>query len=204
MTRLPRLATWLPALLLVLPLVARGAGSGRAEEPPTATAPAGAPALPDPPDAPALEQAPPPVAARAPAPPAAPRRWRVGFSLGSGESYGHSYVMFGGIVGYQVAYGFELSLDGQYWGGANPNLGRVAPGVNWYAPIPFRPYVGVYYARWFAGGLTGQDALGGRAGISLASSPNTAFGAGLAFERVLACSTRCEAWWPELSIGLRF
>ncbi len=204
MTRLRRLATWLPALLLVLPLVAQGAGSGRAEEPPTTTAPADAPAPPEAPGAPTLEPAPPPVAARTPAPPAQPRRWRVGFSLGSGSSYGHSYVMFGGIVGYQVPLGFELSIDGQYWGGANPHLGRFAPGLNWYAPIPFRPYLGIYYARWFAGGRADQDALGGRAGISLASSPNTAFVAGLAFERVLDCASRCEAFWPELGIGLRF
>ena len=167
------------ALLLLLPLAARGTASSRAEEPPAAPAPAAGP-LPE------------------------LRHWRVGVSLGSGNSYGHSYVMFSGIVGYQVAYGFEIAADGQYWGGANPHLGRFAPGIYWYAPIPFRPYAGVYYARWFVGGLPDQDALGGRAGISLASAPNTAFGAGLAFERALGCSSRCEAWWPELSIGFRF
>lgn len=204
MTRLPRLATWFPALLLALPLVARGMEPGRAGEPPTATAPPDAPAPRDLPDAPALEQPPPPTPGRSPAPPAEPRLWRVGISLGSGETYGHSYVMFGGVLGYQVAHGFELSLDGQYWGGANPNLGRLAPGINWYAPIPFRPYLGVYYARWFIGGQADLDAIGGRAGLSLASGPNTALGAGLAFERVLDCSSRCEAFWPELSVGLRF
>jgi hypothetical protein len=131
-------------------------------------------------------------------------RWRVGVSLGSGSSYGHSYVMFGGILGYQLPDGFELALDGQYWGGANPNLGRIAPGLNWYAPIHFRPYLGVYYAHWFIGGQADQNAIGARIGLTLTSTPTTAFAAGLAFERALGCTVDCGGWWPEMSFGFRF
>jgi hypothetical protein len=202
MTRLHACATWFPALLLALPLVARGAQSGRAEDPPAvaAPAPADSPAPRDLPVPPAVEQAPAPSSVPHPEPPP----WRASVALGSGSAYGHSYVMFGGNLGYQVAGGFELSVDGQYWAAASPKVGRLAPGLNWYAPVPFRPYLGIYYARLFIGGQADQDAIGGRAGLMLASTPSTAFGAGLAFERILDCSSRCQAFWPELSIGFRF
>ena len=59
--------------------------------------------------------------------------------------------------------------------------------------------------RWFVGGnQPDQDALGGRAGLTIASSRSAAFGAGLVYERTLNCTFECEAWWPELSIGFRF
>jgi hypothetical protein len=138
-------------------------------------------------------------------PPPEPPRWRVGVTFGAGTSSGQSYVMFGGLLGYEVAAGFEVYFDGQYWGGSAPAVGRVAPGVNWYAPIPFRPYLGAYYAHWFVGGVDpDQDAVGGRAGLTIASGPRAALGAGLVYERLLGCTTSCEAWWPELSFGFRF
>jgi hypothetical protein len=204
MTRQLCRATWCSALLLALPLAAHGSEPGRAGEPPTAPAPADTPAPRDRPAPPALVQAPPAAPGESPVPPRELRRWRVGVSLGDGNAYGHSYMMFGGNLGFQVAGGFELALDGQYWGAASPKLGRLVPGLNWYAPIPFRPYLGVYYARWFIGGQDDRNAIGGRLGLMLASTPQTAFGAGLAFERVLDCASRCEAFWPELSIGFRF
>jgi len=198
MRSLPRIARWLAALLLALPSATWGVEPGHAEEPPAP--PIGELVTP----APAPEAVPPAPGASPVAPPAPPR-WRAAVTLGSGSSYGHSYVMLGGLLGYEVAAGFELCLDGQYWGGAQPSLGRVAPGLNWYAPILFRPYLGVYYARWFVGGdLPDQDAVGGRAGLTLASAPRAAFGAGLVWERLLGCSSGCDAWWPELSVGLRF
>ncbi len=186
----------IPLLLALLagPLAARGQAAGPTPPDPLPAAQAPAPA-------PALDQPPPGSFFR----PTEPTRWRAAVTFGSGTSYGHSYAMFGGLLGYQVGGGFEVYLDGQYWGGARPNLGRLAPGVNWYAPIPYRPYLGVYYARWFVGGGEPDlDALGGRAGLAIASTPRAVLGAGMAYERVLACRRTCEAWWPELSVGIRF
>jgi hypothetical protein len=199
MPRLPRLARCLAALLLSFPPTALGLEPGRSEAPP------GTPDGEDGTPPPAREPAPPASPSASPVVPLEPPRWRAAVSLGSGTSSGHSYVMLGGLLGYEVAAGFELYLDGQYWGGAQPSLGRVAPGVNWYAPLPFRPYLGAYYARSFVGGdQPDQDAVGGRAGLSLASAPRAALGAGLVWERLLDCSSGCDAWWPELSVGFRF
>jgi hypothetical protein len=200
MLRLPRHAPCLAALLLGFPPGTWGAEPGRAEDPPAS--PAGEVGTSPPPAREPLQPASP---GTSPVVPPEPPRWRAAVTLGSGTSSGHSYVMFGGLLGYEVAAGFELCLDGQYWGGAQPSFGRVAPGVNWYAALPYRPYLGVYYARWFVGGdLPDQDAVGGRAGLTIASAPRAAFGAGLVWERVLNCSADCDAWWPELSIGFRF
>ena len=203
MTRLPRLATWLPALLLVLPLGARGAGSGRAEEPPTATAPADAPAPPDPA---AQEQAPPPVAARVPAPPAPPRRWRVAFSLGSGTSDGPFLRdvrwrrrLPGGVRLRALARRAVL-------GRRHPHLGRAVPGRQLVRPHPVPPLPRrLLRPLAHRPGRADQDALG--AAGSASPSPRVrpfAFGAGVAFERVLDCSSHCDVWWPEMTIGLRF
>jgi len=115
------------------------------------------------------------------------------------------FLMFGALVGYGVGLGFELYLDGQYWGGASPTMSRLAPGVNWYAPIPYRPYLGAYYARYFVGsGQPDLDAVGGRAGVTIASTPRVAFGAGVAYERLLGCSLDCESFWPEMTFGFLF
>jgi hypothetical protein len=134
-----------------------------------------------------------------------PPRWRLGVALGAGTSYGHSYVMLGGLVGYDLGLGFEAYFDGQFWGGANPNMGKLAPGLNWYAPIPYRPYVGVYVAHWFiGGGFRDENAVGGRFGATIASTPSTTFAAGMVYERILGCSLQCDSFWPELSFGFRF
>lgn len=196
---LARLASPILGLLLAVALPAAGAASIRADDPPPP--PAGEGATP-PVVTPGPAGAPPPGAP--PGPPLEPPRWRLAVTLASGTSSGHSYLVFGGLLGYEVAGGLEVYLDGQYWGGAQPSVGRLAPGVNWYAPLPYRPYLGVYYARWFVGGQPDQDALGGRAGITLASGPHAALGVGMAYEQALDCSFECAAWWPEVSVGFRF
>jgi hypothetical protein len=108
------------------------------------------------------------------------------------------------VAGFLVAGGLEVALDGQYWGGSNPHLRRVAPGVVYYLPVPFRPYLGASYVRWFIPGQPDLNAIGGRAGLAITSTSSTVLGAGMAFERRFKCQSACEAWWPELSFSFRF
>jgi hypothetical protein len=208
--RLNDLASWLAAACLLLsPSLARAQAPTPERPPPRAGEEAHDVALeqaaPAPPPPPAIRPGDPPPGQVTRGPPLEPPRWRVGATLGAGTSYGHSYVMFGGLVGYELGSGFEASFDGQFWGGAKPNMGKLAPGINWYAPIPFRPYVGVYYARWIiGGGYRDEDAVGARFGATLTSTPSAAFGAGMVYERILGCSVQCDSFWPELSFGFRF
>jgi hypothetical protein len=132
-----------------------------------------------------------------------PGRWSIGVGVGSGSTYGHSYVVLGARVGYEFLPRLVLDVHGQYWAGGTPPIGKVATGVLWYTP--FQVYLGPYYAHWFVGSnLPDQDALGGRAGVTLASSGPALFGIGAAYEHTLGCSRECDAWWPEVTVGVRF
>lgn len=150
------------------------------------------------------QEAPPPAPVQAQA--ASPRReskWRASASIGAGSSYGNTYFLVGARIGRELAAGLALEIDGQYWAGESPSLGKLAPGITWYSP--FRVYVGAYYARWFVGsGLPDQDAVGARAGYTLLSRGRTFAGVGVSYERVLDCSNNCDSWWPEASVGVSF
>jgi hypothetical protein len=178
--------------LLALPLAAAAQADFPPPPPPPAPAEIAEP-LPPPP--------PPPLPPARAAP--APSRWRVAASLGAGSSYGHSYVLVGARVGYELVAGLALDLEGQYWGGQSPQMGKIAPGLTWYSP--FRFYAGAYYARWLVGsGLSDWNALGARAGVTLASRGPAMVAAGISYEKILSCTSSCESWWPEASVGVRF
>jgi hypothetical protein len=161
------------------------------------------------PQAMAPPPAPPPPAPAPAAVPAEPARqprespWRVSASVGAGSSYGSTYFLVGARIGRELVAGLALELEGQYWAGQSPSLGKIAPGLTWYAP--FRAYLGAYYARWFVGsGYADQDAVGIRGGYTLISRGRTFAGVGIAYEKVLSCSSNCESWWPEASVGVSF
>jgi hypothetical protein len=106
-------------------------------------------------------------------------------------------------VGRELAYGLVLDVEGQYWAGESPQMGKIAPGITWYAP--FRFYAGVYYARWLVGsGLPDQNAVGARGGLTLLSAGRTFVGVGASYERALDCQGDCTSWWPEASVGVAF
>ncbi len=174
------------------------------QPPPVTAAPQAVPPPPavTPPPAPAVVAAPAPVPAE---PARQPResKWRASASIGAGSSYGNTYFLVGARIGRELAAGLALEVDGQYWAGESPSLGKIAPGITWYSP--FRAYIGAYYARWFVGsGFPDQDAVGGRLGYTMISRGRAFAGVGVAYERVLDCSRDCESWWPEASVGVSF
>jgi hypothetical protein len=171
-----------------------------APPPPTVTPPS----TPAPAPAPVAAAAPAPVPAQAgPARQSRESTWRASASIGAGSSYGNTYFLVGARIGRELAAGLALEVDGQYWAGESPSLGKIAPGITWYAP--FRAYIGAYYARWFVGsGFPDQNAVGARAGYTMISRGRTFAGVGVAYERVLDCSRDCESWWPEASVGVSF
>ncbi len=131
--------------------------------------------------------------------------WRVGASVGFGWAFDQSYFLLGARVGYELALGLVVDVEGQWWFGSSPSIGKLAPGLTWYAPLPLRPYVGAYYARWFVGsGMDGQDAVGGRVGFEVASAGRASLTVGAVYERLLSCSSACDSVWPETTVALRF
>jgi hypothetical protein len=132
--------------------------------------------------------------------------WRVGGSVGIGAVFAggttQTYFVISALVGYELVGGLEANLMGSLWAGS-PVVGELAPGFTWYAPIPFHPYVGFYYARWFIEDAPGENALGIRGGLISGDGP-VLFGVGLAFEHILNCTTGCDSVWPDVSAGVRF
>jgi hypothetical protein len=190
-------------VLLALPVAAAAQVGGQDAPSPTAPPSPAAPALAAPQEPPPLP--PPPPAPQGQAEPGSPRHspWRLSASIGAGTSYGKTYFLLGARLGRELVGGLALELDGQYWAGQSPSLGKLAPGLTWYSPV--RVYVGAYYARWFVGsGFPDQDAIGGRAGYILLSRGRTFAAVGIAYERVLDCSSNCESYWPEASVGVSF
>ena len=129
----------------------------------------------------------------------------LGLVIGGGSSYGQSYFLIGGRVGYGLGLGLEVSLDGQWWMGGTPSIGKLAPGLIWVAPLPIRPYLGAYYAHWFVGsGYADEDAIGGRVGLIVGGAGRVSLAVGVAYEHALSCTVNCDAWFPEAMAGVTF
>lgn len=206
------------AAVLAAAFIAPGSASPQAPPPPAQPAP---PATDQSPPEPAPQtlpppppQAAPPPPPQAPAPPPPPGPARpapkphpvsLGLVIGGGSSYGQSYFLFGARVGYGIGLGLELSLDGQWWTGGTPSMGKLAPGLIWVAPLPFRPYLGAYYAHWFLGsGYVDEDALGGRVGLIMGGAGRVSLAVGVAYEHAFSCSLNCDAFFPEAMASVSF
>lgn len=210
------------ALLLASSASAQVAAPVPVDSAPVSPAPTATPAAaaaPAPTPAPAATPAPPPPVTYAPppAPPPAPvaaapapapskrKPIYTSFSLGGGTSGGDTYWVAGLGLGYPLALGLRAEVRGDYWFGSSPNLGKVAPGLTWYLPIPFSPYLGAYYAHWFVGGAAkDQDALGGRAGLTLSRIGPASLSVGVSYEKAMDCQYSCESWMPEVMAGVAF
>lgn len=131
---------------------------------------------------------------------------RIGGTAQFSENFGHTYFSVGGLLGAELALGLELEMRATWWMGNRPNIFKLSPGLTWYAPLPiWRPYVGVFYSRWFVGdGEPDQDGVGARAGIHLVSVGPLGVGVGAAYERRLSCSDNCDSWVPEAFATVSF
>jgi len=131
--------------------------------------------------------------------------WRASVNGGVGVAYDQPYLTLGGLIGHQLGLGFEVELKGDYWFANTPRLFKLAPGLTWYAPLPFSPYLGGYYAHWFVESPGADaDSLGVRGGLTVLSTGAFSVSAGLAYERRLDCATNCSTLWPELMAGVTF
>lgn len=131
---------------------------------------------------------------------------RIGGTAQLSQNFGQTYFSVGGLLGAELALGLELEVRGTWWMGNRPNIFKLSPGLTWYAPLPiWRPYVGVFYARWFVGDADpDQDSIGARAGVHLVSVGPLGVGIGAAYERRLDCPADCDSWIPEAFATVSF
>lgn len=138
-------------------------------------------------------------------------RTRASLSAAMGSSNGESYFVMGGGVGYYIANGLQLGVDGEAWLGNDPDIYKVTPEIRYVFTRIERlyPYVGAFYRRtFFSGKLDDLDSYGGRAGIYSSLGGRMYAGVGMVYEKYAKCDDRiysaCVATYPEFVIGAAF
>lgn len=130
--------------------------------------------------------------------------------MGSGQGAGDSYIVAGLGVGYFIANGLELGLDGEAWWGTDPQIYKVTPGIRYIYPgfERFWPYVGGFARRTIYQGLDDLSSYGARYGAYMALSGNAYAGFGGVYEKLSECDDTiydsCTSTYPEITFSLSF
>ena len=133
-------------------------------------------------------------------------RTRFGLMAGWGQSGGDDYFLLGLGVGYYLANGVDLGVDGEAWIGSEPGIYKISPGIRYVAyQVPrFKPYVGFHYRHAFVtDDFEDRDSLGGRAGLYYASQAGTYIGIGAVYDHYLNCDFGdCDDVYPEFTVSI--
>jgi hypothetical protein len=130
--------------------------------------------------------------------------------VGSGSAFDESYFVFGIGGSYFVIDGLNFGLNVQWWSGADPNIVKVSPSIEYvfYQVQPVAPYIGALYRRSYIENLSDLDSAGGRAGIFIPAGRNVNIGVGAAYEVYFDCHTStyssCTDTYPEVSVLIGF
>ena len=135
---------------------------------------------------------------------------RASILIGNGYAFDESYVIIGVGVGYYVAKGLELGLDGEWWTGSDPGITKISPSLRYVIPTGgvLRPYVGAFYRRTMIEKHDDLNSIGGRAGLYFVSGQGSYFGAGAVYEKYLSCDEKvylsCSDTYPEIIFAIVF
>ncbi len=122
-------------------------------------------------------------------------------STGPTFAYGETLWSASVGVGYHVQGGLAPNVEVGHTFFNTPTMWILRPGITWFIPIPFRPYVGGYFVHWFVSGdHPDRTGIGFRAGISL----NRIVSLAVTYDHAINCSHDCNAWTPELAAGIAF
>jgi hypothetical protein len=135
---------------------------------------------------------------------------RASVLVGNGYAFDDSYLIFGIGVGYFLAKGLELGLDGEFWTGGTHGITKLSPGLRYVVPTnsTVRPYLGAFYRRTVIESFGDLNSYGGRAGIYFMSARGSYFGAGAVYEKYLSCNDAvfqsCTDTYPEIIFAFTF
>src|SRR5262245_14426529 len=78
-------------------------------------------------------------------------RTRLSLTGGWGQAFNQDYFVLGGGVGYYLARGFEMGVDGESWMGNTPKINKLTPEMRYiFQDIgSVFPYLGAFYRRTF-------------------------------------------------------
>jgi hypothetical protein len=137
-------------------------------------------------------------------------RWRGSFFASSAQGVGQTYLVAGVGLGYYIANGLELGMDGEAWVGSSPQIYKMTPGIR-YVYSGFErvwPYLGAFYRRTFYEGLNDLNSYGGRYGAYIPVSRNAYAGVGGVYEVLSGCDDKlynsCTSSYPEITLSLSF
>jgi hypothetical protein len=137
-------------------------------------------------------------------------RTRLSVVGGTGYAFGENYFVFGVGASYFVLDGLSAGLDLEWWSGADPNIFKVSPSVQYvfYQVPSVSPYVGAFYRRSYIDGFNDLNSGGARAGVYIPVGKNTHIGVGMVYESYSGCDKStydsCTSTYPELSVTVAF
>ena len=132
----------------------------------------------------------------------------IGFSVGAGSSYGHTYTVVGLNANYFVVNNLALGVGYRGWFGASPQMNELLLEGNYYIPFKqnIRPYIGLFTRQTFVEDFDDYQSYGGKVGLAITTSKNSYIGVAYVLEYYSSCNfdNECSNSYPEVVFGLSF
>ena len=137
-------------------------------------------------------------------------RSQFSLTVQNANAFEKNYFVVGGSASYFVVDGLGVGLSLEKWSGRGPSITKVAPFAQYFflPESTVRPYTGVMYRHTTISDLPSINSVGARAGVSMASGPNTYLSAGVVYESYLDCQASiyrvCSNTYPDVSLTFGF
>ena len=132
----------------------------------------------------------------------------VGLTVGSDNSLGNNYTVIGANVNYFVVDNLSLGASYQMFLGGTPDIQQLNVPVTYYLPLEnttYRPYLGAFYNHTFIDEpYDDANIYGGRAGVSLQTSPSSFMSFGWVQEFSKNGEESESRGYPEVTGGFSF
>lgn len=132
----------------------------------------------------------------------------IGVTVGSDNSFGNNYTVFGANVNYFILDNLSIGASYQTFFGGTPDIDQVTVPVTYHIPLEnttYRPYLGAFYNHTFIDDpYNDYNIYGGRAGVSLQTSPNSFMSFGWVQEFSNNGEETDNRGYPELTGGFSF
>jgi len=132
----------------------------------------------------------------------------VGVTVGTDNSFGNNYTVLGVNVNYFIVDNLSIGASYQAFLGDDPSIHQITVPVTYHIPIgnsTFSPYVGGFYNHTFIDApFNDYNIYGGRAGLSLQTSPNSFMSFGWVQEFSNDGNNIETRGYPELTGGFSF
>jgi len=133
----------------------------------------------------------------------------MGFQLGTQTNFNNTYTVLGVNVNYFVIDNLSIGASYQAFLGSDPQINDITVPVTYYIPMEntaYRPYLGAFYNQRFMDNSAFEDysILGGRLGISMATSLNSFVSLGWVQEFSNSNKNIETKGYPEVTAGFAF